>query len=350
MMKLYRFKSIRSRLSFWFILVTSLSMMIALSIVYFQRAQIIERENLNRLQALRNSKASQIEDWLNEMQTDLRVFSGNFALNLINHQHGPEFDLEKFFNEKLRIIAENYSSIIDAHLISSSNCNIVYSSNHLFAGKQIDNQNVCNNIINEPKLTISDIFYSNDLNEYTMIFAIPVWINKSMRNEFDLIFIVVIDLKKSLFKILGDNSGFKSTGEALIVNSEGYSLSELKYYDNAILKAKISAKPAMQAVSGKTGLILAKDYRGEEVMAAYTYIPATRWGLVCKEDVTELNKPLTGLLHTIITVLVISVFIIVIISYYLSTRFVSQIVLLDDVAKRMASGDLSIRSEIVSDD
>ena len=44
----------------------------------------------------------------------------------------------------------------------------------------------------------------------------------------------------------------------------------------------IDAEPAVKAANGETGIAFTTDYRGEEILAAYTHIPRTGWGFVCK--------------------------------------------------------------------
>ena len=52
--------------------------------------------------------------------------------------------------------------------------------------------------------------------------------------------------------------------------------------DGAPLRLKISAEPASQAAKGKTGVGLSVDYRGEDILTAYTHISKTGWGFVTK--------------------------------------------------------------------
>lgn len=59
------------------------------------------------------------------------------------------------------------------------------------------------------------------------------------------------------------------------------------------------------ASQGKTGITETPDYRGEEVLAAYTFIPRTRWGFVAKQDLNEIYASIQAmLLHMLIAVLI----------------------------------------------
>jgi PAS domain S-box-containing protein len=89
--------------------------------------------------------------------------------------------------------------------------------------------------------------------------------------------------------------GLGQSGEMLLVNHEGTILMSLKHRPFGVAEAQISehqitAKPAALAARGKEGIVLAPDYRGVPVVAAYRYVPVTPeegWGLVVKMDEDE---------------------------------------------------------------
>ena len=94
--------------------------------------------------------------------------------------------------------------------------------------------------------------------------------------------------------------GFGNTGEIMLTERHGdeivfllqsrkdrFSLPPLlKYSGNDDL-----AVPVRLALSGKSGTIIAKDYRGHRVLAAYEYLPFLDMGLVVKVDMAELMAP-----------------------------------------------------------
>ncbi|MFC1751221.1 PAS domain S-box protein [Pseudomonadota bacterium] len=62
------------------------------------------------------------------------------------------------------------------------------------------------------------------------------------------------------------------------------------------------------ALQGKTGTIIAKDYRGEDVVAAYTPVPRLGLGLVAKIDVDEIYAPFikSGITSFSISIIILS--------------------------------------------
>lgn len=60
-----------------------------------------------------------------------------------------------------------------------------------------------------------------------------------------------------------------------------------------------AAGPMQLALAGGTGTVRARDYNGDEVLAAYEYLPFLEMGLVAAMDIAEIRKPfLMGALYT----------------------------------------------------
>lgn len=51
------------------------------------------------------------------------------------------------------------------------------------------------------------------------------------------------------------------------------------------------AEPMRQALKGQSGIMIAKDYRAETVLAAYEPVKGTGWGVVAKIDLAEVRQP-----------------------------------------------------------
>lgn len=113
---------------------------------------------------------------------------------------------------------------------------------------------------------------------------------------------------------------------------------------------QISAEPAINAAQGKTGVTVTTDYRGKDVMAAYTYIAKTGWGFVCKQDKSELNVPIRKMTLNFIFIFGLITVIISVISFYISKSISKPIVELGHVSQKVKAGDYSVRNEIKSED
>jgi len=115
-----------------------------------------------------------------------------------------------------------------------------------------------------------------------------------------------VDLENSLFPLLLSQTGMGKTGETIIVNKDLTALNELRSPEHKTLILKIETEPALLASQGKTGIIESMDYRDKEVLAAYTYIPKTKWGFVSKQDQKEIYAPIYSLIMNLVILFILS--------------------------------------------
>ncbi len=120
-------------------------------------------------------------------------------------------------------------------------------------------------------------------------------------------------------------------------------MNELRWYEDAPLSLKISAQPAVNAARGQTGIIESDDYRGEPVLAAYTYIPTTRWGLVAKQDLEELYEPIEAMFRQLIVLFLGTVTVVSVAALFLARNIAAPIVSVSHISRQIADGNLSLR-------
>src|SRR5680860_328869 len=297
-MKLYKFKNIRTRLIYWFLLLSISPLLIALVVTYFQRIQVIETTSFNKLTAIRDLKVERLTDWLTERVSDIQTLSTDNEFS-----HLEQIINKTSFNQDDEIIVDNirqhlnryllnYSAYQNIFIINPTNGQIVIATKEYLEGEDRSTAKYFTEPVQNGDLSIQDVNYSKTLGDYTMSYSIPIFGSAKNSKEIACILVVQINMYNSLFKMLLERVGLGETGETLIVNKDVVALNELRWYENAPLNLKIKAEPAVRSAIGETGLITAPDYRGVEVLSAYTYIPEMKWGFICKQDMYELNAPI----------------------------------------------------------
>ncbi len=356
-MKYYAFKTIRSKLTFWFIVVALIPLSVALLITYDQRTKAMEVTTLEKLSAIRDLKVGRLHDWLLERSHDIGVIARNIEDTSLDHliakDRNQTTDLAEIdhIRNRLKYNILGRTAYDTMFIINPTTGKIIISTKTKLEGvnKLIDSYFL--NVMQSQKSYIQDIYYSELLAKNTMAFSEPIFYQRHGDGEHIIgILVALIDLENSLYKILLDRVGLGKTGETFIVNHNTIALSRLRWHNNEQLDFKLSAQAATNASQGKTGVLIAKDYRGEEVVSAYTYLPKTGWGFISEQDVSELNAPIKDMLFNFLLLFFISLLLILIAAYYVGKNLSAPIISINNAAKRIRAGDYSIRNIINSRD
>ncbi|NPD84244.1 response regulator [Lentimicrobium sp. L6] len=349
------FRTIGGRLTFWFLFLALIPLLVGILIAYNMQSKTIERETFNKLTAVRDLKVRELNAWLDERLGDVHIIAEDFEIRglgiAFNAKETSFADIEKMENassilKRYLVAFKDYEEIF---LINAETGIIEVSTNPQFIGLNKRTNSYFTKPLETEGIFIKDIHYYDHLNKPQMCISIPVY-DKEFKTQVLAVLVVRIDLEKSLYHLLENNTGMGETGETLIVNKNVIALNDLKYANDAILKIKIDAEPAVNAAAGHTGITKTLDYRGEEVLAAYTYIPKTMWGFISKQDMVELNMPIKTLGQNYILLFFISALTILLVVFWLSKRISQPISNMYNVSKKIKDGDYSARNTITSVD
>ncbi|SMC82086.1 Signal transduction histidine kinase [Desulfocicer vacuolatum DSM 3385] len=356
MMKPFTFKRIQNRLVFWFFILGLTPLLIGIITTYRLQVASMEKETFQKLVAIRDLKAQRLEKWLYERMADLKTVStANELLELEQimprKQKSPrDMNIYKSIRRLMTRYLDNYDAYEELFILNPRTGIVEVSTNQSAQGMDKSNDPYFTRPMKSKKIFIKDIYYSKFFGKMIMTFSIPIFCSTHNRKHTIGIMVARMDLKNSLYTLLQDKTGLGNTGETLIVNKEVKALNELRWYPNAPLNLQIKAAPAINAARGKTGMIESMDYRGENVLAAYTHIPQTNWGFICKQDVHELKAPIRKLLGYYMALCVFSTLAILMIALWLSKLISRPIVEMGMSTRKIIEGDYSVRNQIHSRD
>lgn len=356
-MKILVFKSIKTRLMTWILIITLIPLLFVLYIAYQQRVSAIQEQTFDKLTVIRDLKVSLLKNWIMEREGDIRNLSHDSELE----------ELEDVFNlsaskKRSYEIAEGATSLLNHYLNSYKDYSEIFilnaqtgivelSTSQKNKGKDKSKNLYFTQTLQNRDLYIKDIhFHDDNGSNIQMTFSMPIF--SSQENESRIIGILVtrLDLHNSLYKILLDKTGLGETGETLIVNQDVMALNELRFWEDAPLNLKVNAEPAIKAAQGGTGIVTTMDYRKVEVLAAYTYIEETGWGFVSKQDLNELYAPIKKMILNFILLFMMTAIAVVALAFRISSSITNPLINLNIVTKKIADGDLSIRNTVNTDD
>ncbi|MCG6187228.1 response regulator [Maribellus maritimus] len=354
-MKFIEFKKIRSRLVFWFLITSFIPLLISMVIFYVERQRVNTLNTFEKLVSIRDLKANQVNKWLDERTGDMKVIAHDYEIEnlekILNTEKLSDSDFEKIViaEESLKRSLNSYKDYSHIFIISSTSGKIKISTTQEFKNKEKSTELYFTQPLETGELYISKITRSKATQNPEMYFSMPVYASEG-NSEAIGVLVAQINLDISLYNLLLNRVGLGKTGETLIVNQDVVALNELRWFGNAPLRLQITAQPAVKAAKGETGIIETADYRDVKVLAAYTYIPRTGWGLICKQDTKELNVALHRTAFSFILILLLVGATIIVITLRFSKSISTPIVQMNDIAQRMRLGDFSQRNEIHSTD
>jgi len=254
-------------------------------------SQSIQKAKEDDLQTVAELKIDQIVLWHKERTADSEVLSKSrlFIKGV--------FDWLKNKNDKLLLknILESLTTFknefgYETIMLTTKEGEILLSLDNKRINDELTFKNIKAASVTR-KITFTDFYYCTEEKKIHYDIIIPLIINSE-----NLIAIVVfrVDPNKFLFPLIQKWPTPSKTAETLILRREGDNvlyLNELRHQKNTALQLQIplsrSNLPAVQALSGKIGIVNGIDYRDNEVLAYVSPIPGTRWFIVAKVNSEE---------------------------------------------------------------
>ncbi len=165
-----------------------------------------------------------------------------------------------------------------------------------------------------------------------------------------------IDLDK-LIAVTSDTTGLGNTGETVLAQLDGGEalyVGALRHVQNAAFHYRVPldklAKPMRLALAGGHDKGITSDYADVEMIGAWRYLPALRWGMVVKMDASEALAPLYRLQQLSVVALSLLLLVASIVALVFGRTLVAPIRQLILATEQIAGGDLNRRAPLAGCD
>lgn len=155
----------------------------------------------------------------------------------------------------------------------------------------------------------------------------------------------------NLLEVATDDTGLGQTGETVLAqdeNERALYINPLKRIPDAAFRyepvIETVAQPMQLALSGARGTGVTYDYAGEEVVAAWRYIPDANWGMVVKIDTREALQAVQAMRQKWLWALVGLLLLVTVIAAALGRSLVTPLERLTAISRRIAAGELQLRA------
>lgn len=291
------------------LMITFLSIVAILLTSIYGGKKALEKQILAGITNTADLKVASISNFYDNTVANLEFLTQS---NAIQHYNFNDNENEYQHQNTLKTLKNyiKYHNYFKVHIVDK-NFNYLLSTDIDLQNKPLPNI-LLNTIKKQPfEISNSPIYKENDL--FLISFIHPI---KNKNEDIKGYLVVDIDMEP-VYEMIQNSSGLGKTGETLIgiETQEGaLFLNPLRHDKNAALNRKAifgneSAKPLLEASKGKTGSGFLTDYRGEEVIAVWRYIPSFNWGLVAKIDESEAFEPVYDLRNQLIVIAIFTTFI-----------------------------------------
>ena len=348
--------TIRKKMILIFLACTIIPMCFVGMLGYFHARKTLESLRMEQLKSIADLKVKRIEDFFVEQKKHIMIaqqrptlkkytailaeFSGDFsspAYETIRHELDRALTTYQPVYDYKNVLLTNPEGRIVYLLSRASASPALGHSLADFLGRSFNE--------GQNEIQYAIIFAEkNEISKFSMFLTAPI---RNFDKRFVGIAVFEIDMD-SIYELILDTTGLGETGETFIAKKDAKQavfLNPLRHEPDAALNRKVvfgerQAIPVQESLKGNNGSGISVDYRGQEVLAAWRYIPSLNWGMVAKIDISEAFEPITALrnfvLVLVIAVIVLSVFVAIVIAKSIS----DPIQILQAGAEEIGEGNL----------
>lgn len=198
---------------------------------------------------------------------------------------------------------------------------------------------------------ISDFDYYPATNEPAAFIAAPIL------GQGRILGVVALQMNnEEIYSIVNDYRGLGNTGETVIAARTGDRAvfqTPTRHDLYAAFRKKIKIGSGMDtgvenAVSGRRGRGIIRDYRNQQCLAVWKYTPDMRWGMVTKIDTREALASVARLRNISVFIAMITVLVVILSAVFVARSFSNPIKKLTGITRLIADGDLNQQIRISS--
>ncbi|MCC5943951.1 MAG: SpoIIE family protein phosphatase [Bernardetiaceae bacterium] len=349
------------QLLFWFLIIEFPAEVLLTYVSFWKAREALTEEITNNLSSIAERQSKQITNYLAEKERHVNTLSAipevqqafdDFLIGDSSKQESHEKTLLRY-KEAFRYDNLFFVSV-DGSLRYSSQPNlenINFRTHPTYKKTELAAVFERANILLQSE--ISDFSYVPFTRIPTAFIAQPIRIEGRIKG------VIIAQINNSeINEIVNDYTGLGKSGETMLIaelDEKALLIANLRNKANSAFKLSFemdqddSENLALEnAVKGQRGSGLDTDYRGQEVIALWSYIPALRAGVVVKVDTAEAFEPIQRLKLILILIIFATLLIVIFAAFSVAQGIAKPIVALTKFAEKVGQGNLDERVDIKS--
>jgi methyl-accepting chemotaxis protein WspA len=356
--------SLSTQLLIWFLCISLIPCAVLTGILSLRSTRSLEKTVRQSLLAISDAKTAQLETFLRERRADLNMASQfpalvDAVLHLREIRRSQRLDSPGYL-ELARTVRPFMTNFVESFGYANV---FLFDTEGLLLFQLKSNLDLGSNLLTGPlkKSELAEAFdrvrtvLQTEVSDYQMYpnrsEAATFIVGPVFSTQGRVIGFIALEMgNEQVFRVLNDYRGMGETGEAMVAIREGEEFTYVappRKEQTAAFKYRgrmnSDVGTAMQkAVQGQRGYGEGTDYRGMPIIAAWSYIPSYRWGMVVKQDIGEAFALIYQQWLALGYLLAVTVLIVSIVALWLAQKITRPIRDAAFVTDQVASGNLSV--------
>jgi methyl-accepting chemotaxis protein len=330
--KISFFNSMRGKLLMFFLALSLIPLIIVGVFAFIQSQNALREKTTEHLQMLANNNTATIKDWLESRKKDIIVMSYNARIQSLEPE-SAKAAIDQFSSGWGRYETMAVTDLSGKSIATNDN-----SQMDLRDRQYVKDALAGNVVISEPVV-------SKATGNLVLAVAAPV------KRDGSTVGVVLATVPTTYIANLMSSAQLGDTGEAYLVNNEGFFITPSRFTEDLIregrvktrseLELQIDTYASQQGLAGNTGLSEYKDYRGVDVIGAYSYLPEQKWAIIAEQNSSEAFAAVNQLRNVILGLIAISLIVIIILAIIIANSISKPIQTMAGAASLMAQGKIN---------
>lgn len=312
--------NIRSELLVFFLLISVIPLSAVVYISYDYSKEAIRDSVMANLLGATENTGHAIDNWMDARKDDIRVISQSRIIVEPEKEH---------FQEYLNTFETEYKGVYTEFFLLDPHGNTIFSTlNH--TGNAVKERYFTEAA--KEKLYVSDVYLSEITGTPEIIISNPIKKNGTITG----ILAARVSLE-NLYRVI-ENIDTGKSGDVFIVNKDGYII----FHENRprILHDNIKNNFAVKEVTyEKNGINEYVNYKGENVLGSYYWLPLYRWGLIVEKNIDEAYAGVLTLGRVMVGISSFAVIGVVFLAIVISRRLTEPVKSLEEGAFGLVKGN-----------
>ncbi len=327
------FRSLQGKLILFFLALSLLPLGVAGFLAYWQSQQALYTQTTDQVVRLADIEAGNVNAWLSDRLSEIKVIAGSDEAQSMDPARAKEL---------IELYAQEYPRYEDI-FVGGLDGKTIFRSGGETSIDITDRAYFQKALQGEPNT--SDALISRFTGNVIVVVVAPILVDGKV------VGVVGGTIPTTEIVELMAHAQMGQTGEAYLVNQDGYMITPSRFSDElksqglirerSELELQVNTVGAQAALVGKTGVEEYPDYQGNPVLGAYTPIERMGWGILVEQDTGEALAKITHLRNLTLLLGFVTAIVVATVAFFIARSITQPVEIMAGALDNFSRGDLN---------